>query len=108
MPDNDLTLRPTRVGGETAPDDYIVIWDDLSIGRIQKTIDVGGHHAWSWTCFLPNVPQRSHHRGRAGSLEAAKAQFRAAWTELQAEVSYAQIREARAIEGDRPRPWHKR
>ncbi|WP_445222275.1 hypothetical protein ACKWRH_21710 [Bradyrhizobium sp. Pa8] len=54
------------------------------------------------------MPQRSHHRGRAGSLDGAKADFRKAWAELQGEVSYDQIKAARAIEGDRSRPWHKR
>ncbi|MET4173625.1 hypothetical protein ABIB99_004721 [Bradyrhizobium sp. LA6.1] len=48
------------------------------------------------------------YRGRAGSLEAAKAAFRAAWTDLESQLSYDQIKEARAIGGDRSRPWHKR
>lgn len=107
MPD-DLSLRRTIIGGETAPDDYAVIWDELAIGRIFKAVAVGGQDAWSWSCFLSNVPQPSSHRGRASSLEAAKVQFRAAWTDLQSQISYAQIREARAIEADRSRPWHKR
>lgn len=107
MPD-DLSLRKTVIGGETAPGDYVVIWEGLTIGRIFRSVAVGGHNAWSWSCALPNVPQRSSHRGRAGSLDAAKTQFRTAWTELQAQISYAQIREARAIEADRSRPWHKR
>jgi hypothetical protein len=39
-----LTLRPTLIGGETAPDDYQVIWDSLPIGRILKQpgVPVGG------------------------------------------------------------------
>lgn len=104
MPDT-LTLRRTIIGGETAPGDYTVIWDGLSIGRIFKTVAVGGHDAWSWSCALPNVPQPSTHRGRAGNLDAAKRAFRAAWTELQGQISHDQIRKARAIEGDRSRPW---
>ncbi len=106
MPD-DLTLRRTVIGGETAPNDYVVIWDDLRIGRIFKTVAVGGGADWSWSCFLPNVPQRSGHRGRAGSLDAAKAAFRTAWTALQSELSYEEIRQARAIGADRSRPWHR-
>ncbi|WP_409188470.1 hypothetical protein [Bradyrhizobium sp. RDM4] len=105
---DDLALRRTVIAGETAPDDYVVISDDLAIGRIFKTIAVGGGEAWSWSCFLPNVPQPSSHRGRAGSLETAKASFRAAWTDLQSQLSYDQIREARAIDADRSRPWHNR
>ncbi|MCS3725523.1 hypothetical protein [Bradyrhizobium betae] len=107
MPD-DLTLRRTVIGGETAPGDYIVIWDRLPIGRIFKSVGVGGSDAWSWSCGLPNVPQRSSHRGRGASLDAAKAQFRIAWADLQSQISYDQIREARAIDADRSRPWHKR
>nr|WP_249141703.1 hypothetical protein [Bradyrhizobium diazoefficiens] len=97
---SDLTLRRSVIGGRTAPDDYVVIWDELPIGRIFKAAAVGGHDAWSWSCFLPNVPQPSSHRGRAGSLDAAKAQFRTAWEELHALISYNQIREARAIQSD--------
>ena len=61
---SNLALRPTVIADERVPDDYIVIWDDLSIGRIFKSVDVGGGFAWSWSCFLPNVPQTSAHRGR--------------------------------------------
>src|SRR4051794_270176 len=104
---SDLTLRRTVIGAQTAPDDYVVIWDGLPVGRIFKSIDVGGGAAWSWSCFLPNVPQPSPHRGRAGNLKAAKVQFRAAWADLQSQISYDQIREARVIDGDRSRPWHR-
>jgi hypothetical protein len=41
MPD-DLTLRKAVIGGETKPDDFIVIWDELSIGRLLRSISVGG------------------------------------------------------------------
>ncbi|MGY3357999.1 hypothetical protein ACVWZK_004662 [Bradyrhizobium sp. GM0.4] len=64
MPD-DLTMRRTVIGGETAPDDYEVIWDELSIGRIFR--GVGGIGGWSWSVFLPNVPQRDQHRGGEGN-----------------------------------------
>ncbi|EJN11878.1 hypothetical protein PMI42_04893 [Bradyrhizobium sp. YR681] len=107
MPD-DLTLRRTVIGGETVPGDYVVIWDGITIGRIFKTVAVGGKDGWQWSCGLPNVPQRSAHRGRAGSLEAAKIDFRTAWTEVQTQLSYDEIRQARAIDADRSRPWHRR
>ncbi|MBR1033905.1 hypothetical protein JQ584_46030 [Bradyrhizobium liaoningense] len=103
----DLSLRRTVIGGETAPDDYTVIWDELAIGRIHRSIGLNGKDVWSWSCALPNVPQRSTHRGRADSLEAAKAAFRTAWTDLQSQISYDQIKEARALDGDRSRPWHR-
>ncbi|MBW7967597.1 hypothetical protein [Bradyrhizobium sp. BR 10261] len=105
---DDLSLRCTIISGETAPDDYVVIWDGLHIGRIFKTEAVGGGATWSWSCALPNVPQPSQHRGHAGSLTAAKDAFRGAWDDLQQQVSYDQLKEARAIDEDRSRPWHRR
>lgn len=104
---DDLTMRRTVIGGETVPDDYLVIWEELAIGRIFKSVAVGGHDAWSWRCFLSNVPQPSSHRGRRGSLDAAKAQFRIAWEELKSNVSYDQIQESRA-EQNSVRPWHRK
>ncbi|MCK1693759.1 hypothetical protein [Bradyrhizobium sp. 144] len=105
MPD-DLTMRRTVIGGETAPDDYEVIWDELSIGRILRGVSVGGIDGWSWSVFLPNVPQRDQHRGGAGSLTEAKARFRTAWEDLHGQIGYDQISKAREIQGRR-RPWHR-
>ncbi|MET4170941.1 hypothetical protein ABIB99_002023 [Bradyrhizobium sp. LA6.1] len=102
----DLTMRRTVIGGETAQDDYIVIWDELTIGRIFRSIGVGGAQTWSWSVSLPNVPQPSTHRGRASSLDAAKASFRGAWSDLQAKVGYEEIKAAREIQARR-RPWHR-
>lgn len=104
MPD-DLTLRKTVIGDQTNPDDFIVIWDQLPIGRVFRSIAVGGGDAWTWSCFLPNVPQPSHHRGSAPTLPAAKDAFRHGWRELQSNLSYQQIREARTIAADCSRPW---
>ncbi|MCK1296968.1 hypothetical protein IVB33_03095 [Bradyrhizobium sp. 24] len=102
---DDLTMRRT-VGGETAPDDYEVIWDELSIGRIFRGVGVAGINGWSWSVFLPNVPQRDQHRGGAGSLAEAKARFRNAWDDLHGQISYDEIRKAREIQGRR-RPWYR-
>ena len=104
---DQLFLRRTIIAGKTCTDDYVVVWDGLEIGRIFKQVAVGGGDAWSWSCGLPNVPQASSHRGREPSLEAAKAMFRAAWTELHAQIGYREIMEARAIQADRSRPWHR-
>lgn len=100
---SDLFLRPTEMNGERLKDDYVVIWDGLSIGRIFKAVDVGGGQAWSWSCFLPNVPQPSDHRGRAGSLAQAKAEFRTAWTDLEGRISHGEIEAARRLAVDRGR-----
>lgn len=107
MPETDLSLRKTIIGGETAPDDYLVIWDGLPVGRIFKGGGIGGSVTWSWSAGLPNVPQRSRHRGMAESLPAAKTAFREAWDELRQDLSYQDIQEARKLDADRSRPWHK-
>ncbi|WP_018456781.1 hypothetical protein [Bradyrhizobium sp. WSM4349] len=103
---DDLTMRRTVIGAETAPDDYEVIWDELSIGRIFRGVGGGGSHGWSWSVFLPNVPQRDQHRGDAGNLAEAKARFRTAWEDLHDQIGYDQIQQAREIQGRR-RPWHR-
>lgn len=104
---DELFLRPTVIAGETAPGDYLVIWDELPIGRIYKTVAVGGAPTWSWSCALPNVPQPSHRRGRAATLDLAKIDFRRAWQDLQSQISHGEIEKARALDADRSRPWHK-
>jgi hypothetical protein len=92
-----LFLRRTIIAGKTARHDYLVIWNELRIGRIRKTIGSGGRRVWQWDCTLPNVPQPSHHRGRARSLDDAKAQFRSAWSDLQSRLSYTELEQARAL-----------
>jgi hypothetical protein len=103
---DDLTMRRTVIGGQTAPDDSDVIWDELSIWRIFRWVGVGGIDGWSWAVVLPNVPQGSEHRGGAGSLNEAKGRFRSAWEVLHGQIGYDQISKARNIQGRR-RPWHR-
>ncbi|BBO03344.1 hypothetical protein BwSH20_76330 [Bradyrhizobium ottawaense] len=52
------------------------------------------------------MPQRSEHRGDARSLTEANARFRTAWDDLQAQINYDQLKQAREIQGRR-RPWHR-
>lgn len=105
---DQLFLRLAVIGGETAPGDYSVIWDGLPIGRIFKSIGVNGATIWSWSCSLPNVPQPTYHRGRANSLDEAKAKFSEAWDDLKGRVSHSEIEKARGIASDRSRPWHRK
>jgi hypothetical protein len=42
-----------------------MIWDGLPIGRIFKSIGVGGGTTWSWSRALPNVPQPASNRGKS-------------------------------------------
>jgi hypothetical protein len=109
MPTPDqLSLRPTVIGGETREGDYVVIWDGFTIGRIYSTHGVGGHDIWNWGVILPNVPQLPDHRGSGSALESAKARFKATWLRVHRRLSEADIAEVRRISQDRSRPWHKR
>lgn len=65
---DDLTMPPTVIGGETPPDDYEVIWDGLSIGRIFRSVGVGGIDGWSWAVILPNVPSAASIAGAPAAL----------------------------------------
>jgi hypothetical protein len=81
MSDPDaLILRPTKLGDETYPDDYQVIWRGISIGRIpvQPGVPVGRPN-WFWGGSFPGRPQPSSHRGNATDLEECKRRFRAVW-----------------------------
>lgn len=75
-----LALRLTVIGGETAPNDYTVIDAGQPVGRIRRAAERNGE-VWIWnvTVNMPGAPN-----GTANSLEAAKADFRAAWTAFKA------------------------
>ena len=103
----DLFLRPAVIGGQTKPDDYSVIWDSLTIGRIFRSIGLNGADIWSWSAGLPTIPQQPRWRGQAGTLKEAKAAFRKAWDEIEPDLTYDDLKEARRIEADRSRPWHR-
>jgi hypothetical protein len=64
----NLTLR------STGPNEYAVIEDGNSVGRIMRA---GDPHAkvWLWNCSLPG----SVSSGTAASLEDARAEFRQEW-----------------------------
>lgn len=107
MPD-DLFLRPCVIGGETKPDDYSVIWEGLTIGRIYRYAGSGAGERWAWSAGLSHLPQQPRWRGLARSLKEAKAAFRVAWDEIQPDLAYEDLKEARRIEGDCTRPWHRK
>jgi hypothetical protein len=104
---DDLFLRPTAIADETRPDDYQVIWDDLSIGRIYRDIGINGSDVWIWSAGLSVIPQQPRWRGRAGSLKEAKAAFKKAWDEIKPDLTYDNIKEARESQ-TRIRPWHRK
>jgi hypothetical protein len=54
-------------------DDYVVLCDGKEVGRMYKTMGVGGDTVWQWTIYGIN---RS---GREPTLDAAKARWRTAF-----------------------------
>jgi hypothetical protein len=105
--EHDLFLRPCVIGGETKPDDYSVIWDGLTIGRIYRYAGSGAGDRWAWSAGLSVIPQQPRWRGLAGSLKEAKEAFRRAWDEIRPELTYDNLKEARDRQADRSRPWHR-
>lgn len=107
-PPEPLSLRPAVIGGETAPDDFEVIWDDLSVGRIRRTAAVGGEN-WSWGVILAHKPQYDWMRGGAATLEDCKARFRDAWSSVHGGLTEAEVGQIRDEERSNiERPWNRR
>jgi hypothetical protein len=107
MVEHALSMRPTRIGGETAEDDFTVMREGRQIGRIRSTLDhVTTKPTWSWHITVP-LPVGAWTRGSAESLDAAKEDFREAWERFYAGLTPEQIdrwhrtQDARAMQ---PRP----
>jgi hypothetical protein len=86
MPPESLKLRRLiwHDGGTSIdPEDYEVIdARGERVGRMYRTIAVGGGEAWNWTVYgiaVTNHPPA----GQAPTREAAQAAFRAAWATCQ-------------------------
>jgi hypothetical protein len=91
----NLLLRPTIVAGDKLENDYFVIHEGRSVGRIRLASE-GSHKGvvWTWHVDLPlSIP--SWCNGTADSLEEATAQFKAAWERFYAGLS-----------PERGRRWH--
>jgi hypothetical protein len=74
-----LVLLATVIGGHRAPNDFCVMQDGRSIGRIRKNTEGRGHDApWDWAINAPvAIPAWGH--GSAPSLPEASAAFARAW-----------------------------
>jgi hypothetical protein len=83
----DLLLRPTVIAGDKLDDDYCVIHDDRSVGRIRLATE-RSHQGVVWVWHVnPPLPIPSWCNGSAESLDVAKAQFKAAWERLYAALT---------------------
>ena len=103
-----IALRKTVIAGQTAPDDYLVIWNGLKIGRILKVLAVSGREAWNWGVSFPHKPQLPDHRGQASDLEEAKRRVKVVWSAIEATLTDEDVRRAREEEEDvKQRPWNR-
>ncbi|MCK1402003.1 hypothetical protein IVB45_17630 [Bradyrhizobium sp. 4] len=107
-PPEPLSLRKTVIGGQTAPDDWLVIWNGISIGRILRQPGMpSGRPNWSWGVILPNKPQHDWMRGTCSDLEDCKRRFRVAWSALHPKLTDADVEQLRHPR-ESTRPWNKR
>jgi hypothetical protein len=108
-PANQLTMRLTLIGGETRADDYVVIWNGFTIGRIMKQSGLPpGRPSWSWSIIFAHRPQLAWHKGQGRDLEEAKKLFKLAWSAVHRELTPsdldAEIAEAKST---KDRPWNR-
>ncbi len=85
-----LTLRKTVIGGETLTDDYVVVHGSSRVGRIRLATERNWRGAiWVWN-VNPPLPVPLWCNGAEGSIEQAKAAFKAAWERFYASLTPGQ------------------
>jgi hypothetical protein len=74
----ELKLRPTIIGGDKIDNDFTVVFDGRSIGRIRQADERIGHNpGWDWV-INPPLPVPPWCTVSENSVEQAKAAFREA------------------------------
>jgi hypothetical protein len=75
----NLSLRKTVIAGDTLKDDYCVIHEGRSVGRIRLAEERSWQGVvWTWNVNVA-LPIPAWCNGSADNLEATKGEFRAAW-----------------------------
>jgi hypothetical protein len=96
MPYNDeLLLRATVIGGETAPDDFQVFWNGGSSNTNRAFL--WGEPNWHWAVAFPGQPQPSAQRGHYSDLAECKRRFKVVWTAMRATLRLISV----------PLPWQR-
>jgi hypothetical protein len=91
MPEQNLILRPTVIGGSKLANDYSVYFEDRPVGRIREASErIGFNPGWTWA-VNPSLPIPTWAHGSEDSLEAAKEAFRAAWERFYAGLKPSDI-----------------
>jgi hypothetical protein len=88
-----LTIRTTRIAGESLADDYEVRSGGLTVGRIYlDRASVQPHLAWYWAINGVHAgPGIMQLQDRAASLEDAKAALRENWQRWLAWAKLAEL-----------------
>ena len=74
------------IGGDKLDNDFVVIFEGRSIGRIRQADEHRAYPGWDWT-INPPLPVPSWCAGSEDSLEQAKAAFREAWEKFYATLT---------------------
>lgn len=87
-----LTLTPTVIGGDKLKNDYVVIFEGRSIGRIREATERIGHNpGYDWT-INPPLPIPTWCHGSELNFERAKIAFREAWGRFYATLTPESIK----------------
>lgn len=70
------------MGWDNAEDDYAVLDDDRSVGRIYRK---HGEDRWLWSVNMSPFPAPPPNNGLTSSLEEAKQQFKERYEEMRAQ-----------------------
>jgi hypothetical protein len=71
----DLKLRPTVIGGEKLANDFVVLFEDRSIGRIRQAEERVGHNpGWDWA-INPPLPIPPWGNGSTGAWSRPRLSF---------------------------------
>lgn len=70
------------MGWDNAEDDYAVLDDDKSVGRIYRK---HGEDRWLWSVNMSPFPAPPPNNGLTSSLEEAKQQFKERYEEMRAQ-----------------------
>jgi hypothetical protein len=75
-------MMKKHMGWEDAKDDYVILDDDSSVGRIHK--DTTHESRWCWSVNTSPYPAPPPNNGLAQTLDEAKTAFKQRYEEMKA------------------------
>jgi len=101
MTEHHLSLRPID------ENDYGVMREGRAIGRIRLADATPGRETWHYNITVP-LPVPSYSAGDAGSMEAAKTAFRAAWEQCHATLTPDDVEHWHSVQDAADRRYPRR